>query len=316
MFPSISLVIPSYNRWKRLQKTLDCLAQQSYPFERMELIVVDDGSVPAYSPLPPLPFDAHLLRQPNQGASVARNAGVQQSRGEMVVFLDDDICPAPTAIAQLVTTCQTAAPKTVVQGKIVTPEPLLQTVFAQTMDRALSQADQTDQNGRLSFTACKSGFFAVWRTDFMTIGNFFAPLARSVAWEDLVWGYRAHQKGYSLLLCSSAVAYHWDYALQDAVVCGLRWEKAGHSAQKMLVTYPELAHQIPMFRDKLPISWAADSPKLILRKGLRWLLSAKIVSPMLLWLAKGLERWGSGRLYLLYVNGCFYRGFRTPLNKK
>lgn len=123
MLPIVSLIIPSYNRWELLQKNLMDLAQQSYCPEKIELIVVDDGFVPAYPThlSLPLPFTARILRQTNQGASAARNAGVQQSQGDILIFLDDDICLMPVAVAHLVAACQTA-PQTIAQGKIVTPD--------------------------------------------------------------------------------------------------------------------------------------------------------------------------------------------------
>src|SRR5262245_46690597 len=42
--PTVSIIVPTYNRKDLLGETLDSLAQQTYPSDRFEVIIVDDGS--------------------------------------------------------------------------------------------------------------------------------------------------------------------------------------------------------------------------------------------------------------------------------
>ncbi len=85
-----SVVIPLFNKEDQVRKALDSVLGQDYsPFE---IIVVDDGSTDqgAGIVLECTHPCVRLIRQPNQGVSVARNVGVAESRFEHVVFLDAD----------------------------------------------------------------------------------------------------------------------------------------------------------------------------------------------------------------------------------
>lgn len=96
--PSISVVIPTYRRWDRLQRTLAAMEAQTLPVDRFEVIVSDDGSgdgtleqVRSYAGRSPLRIT--VLTGPNGGPAAARNRGIAVARGEWVAFTDDDCVP-------------------------------------------------------------------------------------------------------------------------------------------------------------------------------------------------------------------------------
>ncbi len=97
MKETVSTVIPCYNAAPFLRETLDSvLAQTVLP---LEVIVVDDGSTDdsaaiAESYGPPV----RVIRQKNQGESVARNRGIDEAKGEWVAFLDADDLWRPTKL--------------------------------------------------------------------------------------------------------------------------------------------------------------------------------------------------------------------------
>lgn len=79
MSRSVSIIIPCYNAASFLRETLDSALRQTVA--AAEVILVDDGSTDdsaaiAESYGPPI----RVLRQPNQGESVARNAGLAMDR--------------------------------------------------------------------------------------------------------------------------------------------------------------------------------------------------------------------------------------------
>jgi len=90
--PLISVIIPSYNRPDRTQRAIDSVAAQTYA--HIELIVVDDNSTPPLAESLSLPNDCHgaelLTHDENQGASVARNTGINAASGSYLAFLDSD----------------------------------------------------------------------------------------------------------------------------------------------------------------------------------------------------------------------------------
>lgn len=94
---AVSVVIPCYNGAAFLRETLASVLAQTQPV--LEVIVVDDGSTDDSADIaasfgPPV----RVLRQPNQGESVARNRGVRETRGEWVAFLDADDAWLPERI--------------------------------------------------------------------------------------------------------------------------------------------------------------------------------------------------------------------------
>lgn len=92
----ISVIIPTYNRRDRLSRVLSALARQSADPSHLEAIVVDDGSSDGTSEWlegQRFPFSLRPIRQENGGPAKARNAGVNAARGELLLFLDDDVEP-------------------------------------------------------------------------------------------------------------------------------------------------------------------------------------------------------------------------------
>jgi glycosyltransferase involved in cell wall biosynthesis len=93
--PSVSVVMPIYNRANFLHKTLHPLFNQTYPTECYEIILVDDGSTDetvsrAKSLAAAWAGRFRVIEQRNQGPGAARNAGLYASNAEIVAFIDSD----------------------------------------------------------------------------------------------------------------------------------------------------------------------------------------------------------------------------------
>jgi glycosyltransferase involved in cell wall biosynthesis len=101
--PELSVVIPTYNRRDRLGRVLDALERQSTPAENFEVVVVDDGSTDGTSEwlsTRVTAFALKRLRLQNGGPARARNEGIRAASGDIVLFVDDDVEPAPCLIAE------------------------------------------------------------------------------------------------------------------------------------------------------------------------------------------------------------------------
>lgn len=89
--PTVSVIIPTYNRAHVLGRAVRSVLNQTY--QDFELIVVDDGSSDGTSEAvrafadPPIRY---LRHERNRGAAAARNSGIEAARGEYVAFLDSD----------------------------------------------------------------------------------------------------------------------------------------------------------------------------------------------------------------------------------
>ena len=93
--PLVSVVIPVWNSPDLIGKCLTALAQQTYPRDRFEVLVVDNGSTDATANVArSYPFVA-VLSEPVAGSYRARNRGLRSARGEYVAFTDADCIPDP-----------------------------------------------------------------------------------------------------------------------------------------------------------------------------------------------------------------------------
>lgn len=109
--PLVSALMPAYNYGHFLARTLDSFVAQDYPPDRLEIVVVDDGSTDDtpdilrdYGERHPGRF--RVVRQENGGFIAATNATFAHARGDLLAFLDaDDLWP-PTKTQEQVAVLQ------------------------------------------------------------------------------------------------------------------------------------------------------------------------------------------------------------------
>ncbi len=99
--PFITVAIPTYNRSGMLRQTLDGLSRQDYPRDRFEVVVIDNNSTDdTAAVVREFPAVRHVVEK-KQGLDHARNRAIAESRGEIIVFGDDDILMEPSWISEL-----------------------------------------------------------------------------------------------------------------------------------------------------------------------------------------------------------------------
>lgn len=95
--PLVSVIIPNFNYARYLPVAIDSVLAQTYP--KFEIIVIDDGSSDdSEAVLQSYGDRVRWVSQQNQGVSAARNLGVQETRGELLAFLDADDCWFPAKL--------------------------------------------------------------------------------------------------------------------------------------------------------------------------------------------------------------------------
>ena len=91
MMPTVSVVIPTYNRAGYILDAIESVLSQTYT--DYEIIVIDDGSADRTRDVLQSLIAEDKIRyayQGNQGVSAARNRGIHWAKGKYIVFLDSD----------------------------------------------------------------------------------------------------------------------------------------------------------------------------------------------------------------------------------
>ena len=91
--PKVSIITPYYNSGKHFEETYNCVINQSY--EAFEWLIVDDGStdeadVDALKNIAATDTRIRLFHQVNGGQSKAKNYAIQESKTDIIIFLDAD----------------------------------------------------------------------------------------------------------------------------------------------------------------------------------------------------------------------------------
>lgn len=100
----MSVIVPIYNRASDLPRLFAALALQTFPRDRFEVIVSDDGSEPPLESVvvnlaKEYGLPVRYIHQAHQGPGAARNAGLALAQGEIVAFIDSDTIPEPDWLA-------------------------------------------------------------------------------------------------------------------------------------------------------------------------------------------------------------------------
>ncbi len=118
----ISVILPTRDPHPvRLQRTLAGLAAQSLPRSEWELLIVDNGSTKPLADPMIAAIGGRIVPETTAGLSRARLAGLRATRGDIVVFVDDDNVLAPHFL-RLVRAHFTAHPRLGAAGGPVIPK--------------------------------------------------------------------------------------------------------------------------------------------------------------------------------------------------
>ena len=123
----VSVVVPTYNRREDVLKCITALGNQTYPADRFEILIVDDGSTDGTQEAVQkkaceIPNLSYYRVQVNNGDGHARNQGVNAAKGVIIAFTDDDCIPSPAWIEEAVSVFEKEESLTGVDGKTLPEE--------------------------------------------------------------------------------------------------------------------------------------------------------------------------------------------------
>ena len=209
--PRISVVIPTYQRREVVLESVRSLAVQDFAGDFELIVVVDgskDGSAEALRALE-FPFPITVIEQPNQGASKARNRGAVAARGEILLFLDDDMVAHPRLLAEHVSSHAEGAD--VVLGHLpLHPKARANPVGTDLWLWAADRARRLTEPGvELTYDEILSGQLSVRREVYEKCGGFDASFTKGGTYgdEDLDFGYRLLNAGCRVKFNIYAISY-------------------------------------------------------------------------------------------------------------
>ena len=212
----VSIIIPTFNRKEVLVKAIRAHLAQSAIDEIREMFVVDDGSTDGTDRAVSLlaaeaPFALRRLYQANRGQAAARNLGISQATGEIILFADDDIIPAVDLLAEhLRWHDRHSGPRVAVLGFVdwspeVRPTPFMRWLGLDGPLFAYAHfAGKTEVDFRAFYTCNLS-----LKTALLRATGAFDEDFEGYGFEDAELGYRLQKNGMRLLYNRAAVAYHY-----------------------------------------------------------------------------------------------------------
>ena len=186
------------------------LFRQTYPIDRYEIILVDDGSSDDTASRAMMLARAHqyeravsfrLIQKPNGGPASARNAGWLASKAEVVAFIDSDCEASESWLMELVagfTTPEIAG----VGGPILDPTPC--TVIADYV-KARRFFTHRVRGGRVDYLLTGN---AAFRREALLAVDGFDEAVRTPGAEDPDLSFRIQQQGYRLAVTSTGAVLH------------------------------------------------------------------------------------------------------------
>jgi glycosyltransferase involved in cell wall biosynthesis len=116
--PFISIIIPAFNEEKNICFCLSGIWKLDYPKEKIEIIVVDNGSMDG-TVVVAQKYGAKIFSAPNISIAALRNLGWRNSKGEYVAFLDADCIPNKNWLKRSIENFNTLSGAVAVSGVLV-----------------------------------------------------------------------------------------------------------------------------------------------------------------------------------------------------
>jgi GT2 family glycosyltransferase len=219
---TISVVIPVYNAAQDLDRCLSALSGSLHKL--YECIVVDDGSTDDSREVARRHGARVIAMTGNSGPACARNRGAEAARGDVLLFLDADVCVHPETVGRIATAFARDVDVAALMGSYDDQpgSPFFLSQYKNLFHHYVHQ------NGKEEASTFWSGCGAVRRTLFLAMGGFNEGYAKPCI-EDIELGFRLRRAGHRIRLDRDVQAKHlkcWDLVnlvKTDLFLRGVPW---------------------------------------------------------------------------------------------
>ncbi|MBI5400097.1 glycosyltransferase [Candidatus Saganbacteria bacterium] len=249
----ISVVVGTYNQRDTLKFVLESFSRQTLSSADYELVVVDSFSTDGTDTMIEqfrLPFRLNYLKKENRGKSAARNFGVEQATGEIILLTDADMIADPNLLAEHLQ-AHGGQPNSAVEGLTYNlKQPLPLEALEPNHPDIAPYIKQRLQNGQeLKWSYFLSGNLSLKKSSFLEAGGFDENF-NQYGWEDIELGYRLSKMKVPLTYCSKAINYHYHFVSAEDLV--QRKYNMGRSAAYFYKKHPNF--EIKMFLGMNPLA--------------------------------------------------------------
>jgi GT2 family glycosyltransferase len=228
--PFVSVVVPVRNGERTLRDCLFSILQTDYRDDRREIVVVDNGSSDGTAQIIRR-FPVRYVLEERRGLSEARNRGIAESAGEVLVFTDADCVVTTNWLRELLQGFEESPGAAVVAGEVVAYPP--QTPVERYL--ALRKPSYMNWSRAQEHTWFQFGNAAVRRPTFDAVGRFDTRFRG--ACEDVDFCWRLLRAGLELSWRPGAIVFHRNRASMPQLFRQQRTYGRSHAA--LLRKYPD-----------------------------------------------------------------------------
>jgi GT2 family glycosyltransferase len=243
-YRTVSVIIPTFNRWTILEETLKALTRQTW--QDIEVIVVDDGSndgtwerLKQWQKAHQEKLDLKVFHQQNLKPGQARNHGLRYATGDIVIFIGDDTIPDADFIESHIAKHNEIGMVCAVLGFTDWHrERMLVTPFLEFVntDGAQFGYGHFQNGGDVPFTCFYTSNISIPRE--VLREEPFHPAFNFVNWEDVELGYRLSLQGLRIIYNREAKSRHLHPMNMANFV--RRQKQIGEKMRVILDLHPEL----------------------------------------------------------------------------
>jgi GT2 family glycosyltransferase len=199
--------MPTYDEPERLRAALKSLSRQAYAVDKVEIIVIDDASPTLdeealYAAI--APFALKLIRNPaNLGRARARNVGLLQAQGDIVIFLDSDMTVEGNFL-QVHAQGHQRHPRDILIGNILWGSEIPINALTRYIE---SRGVHRTREDEVHFKCFVTGNSSLRREFLFEVGLFDKDFT-AYGGEDLELAYRLNRAGARFRYLEQAVSYH------------------------------------------------------------------------------------------------------------
>ena len=201
--PFVSVIVPVYNDFERLDRCLNALENQTYPNRLYEVIVVDNGSVSKMDKIVRRYNQAIITVETTPGSYAARNKGINTSKGEIIAFTDSDCIPLSDWIEKGVNGLLSTPNCGLLSGRIDLYFKSKNKMTAVEVYEKINAFPQKNRLEKYNFGVTANLF--TFKNVLDDVGLFKSNLKSA---GDIEWGKRVHLSGYKQIYSENTCVLH------------------------------------------------------------------------------------------------------------